>query len=256
MISIRLSDLEGPIADRMVVALADENVRGPSLKRIGREMRSWLRRSIKLAKRNADGTYNKSRPGGLPRYRNRVARGFLRDGSPRIVKFSKSNHPFVGSKFMVYRYDGASQSVVVGPRALGSNATMPRNLEFGGTRTVNPRIYTKASHRQVGEFAEIRIGGKESKTTRNERFTNRGDVDVTYTRIKTGRQAGRANRLNRLLYHKPGTPPPRPGNRRTVSTRARPYIRPAYRHFIDSGKASEIISQFAMASIAGKRRRR
>lgn len=255
MISIRLSDLEGPIADRRLIALADTRTRERGLKRVGFRMRRWIKSSIKVATRRPDGTYKSSRPGRRPKYRTEVVEGFDRDGKPRIKSYSKKDNPFL--RFLIYAYDHSTQSVVVGTRKLGSGPSMPRNLEFGGTRTVSVARLSRARHRVVGKSGEIRIGGSESATTKTADITEIGDqVPVTYAKLRTGRQAKRANRLNRRLYVPSSAGPPPVGGRVTVRTKARPYMRPAYKKFVEDGEAVKIIAEVAMESVGFKRRRR
>jgi len=83
-----------------------------------------------------------------------------------------------------------------------------------------------------------------------------GQVPVTYAKLRTGRQAKRANRLNRRLYVPSGAGLPPPGGRVTVRTKARPYMRPAYKKFVEDGEAVKIIAEVAMESVGFKRRRR
>ena len=254
MISIRLSDLEGPIADRRLVALADTRTRERGLKRVGFRMRRWIRSGIKAAKRKRNGGYNSSSPGRTPKYRTEVVEGFDRDGRPRIKSYSKANNPFL--RFLIYAYDRGTQSVVVGTRKLGSGPSMPRNLEFGGTSTVSVARFSHARHRVVGKSGEIRIGGSEGSTTWTAINTEIGDVSVTYAKLRTGRQAKRANRLNRRLYVPSDAGPPPPSGRVKVRTQARPYLRPAYKKFVEGGEAVKVIAEAAMESVGFSRRRR
>jgi len=256
MISIRLSDLEGPIADRRLIANADRIVRRRGLKIVGQEMRKYLRGNIKLAKRNRDGTYDASRPGGWPRYRSRVPRGFDADGKPILKKFNQGTHPFRGRSGILYAYDGGTETVVVGARRLrGSN--MPRNLEFGGSRTVSTHNYSRTRLREVGKSGEIRLGGKRGRsTTKTARNTNIGTVRVTYAKIRTGAQAERANELNRRLYQRPGESPPTASGRKTVTTRARPFIAPTFRRAVTSGYATSTIAGIAYEKLGGPKFKR
>lgn len=253
MISVRVSKLEGPIADRQLIAQADRTTRRRGLRMLGQDMRSWMRRQIKLAKRNADGTYNASRPGAFPRYRNRIARGFDRDGNPILKRVSKSSSLFAGSAGIIYAYDGGTETVVVGPRKFGGGGRpMPQNLEFGGSRTVSTSTYSRARHRKVGGAGEIVTGRRRGgDSTKIARRTNRGNVRVTYARLRSGAQADRANRINRDLYLNPGESPPTPSGKKTVTTAARPYIRPTYRRWVDSGYARDFLAALAYESITG-----
>ena len=126
-----------------------------------------------------------------------------------------SSHVGTLRNLIYFGFDTTSRSVVVGPTPLGAVGTVPPTLEYGGPGPVrrNPR----RRHRKVGDGGEIRIGGPLSGTTKR---TPEGKW-VTYTRLTTGAQAERANRLNEELYG-----PEYIGGKRIE---ARPYMGPALR---------------------------
>ena len=132
-------------------------------------------------------------------------------------------------KSILYGFDAATESVVIGP----SSSWGPRvhalmeTHEFGGfERKKNAR----RKLRRVGGTGEIRIGkqaaqGRDKqgrflkvasqigKTSKLAKGTMKGDVYVTYGRLRTSAQASRANRLNLELYGPSilhSTYPPRP----------------------------------------------
>jgi hypothetical protein len=100
-------------------------------------------------------------------------------------------------KSILYGYDSATESVVIGPSSTwgpGVHRLMETH-EFGGTeRKKNARRRI----RKVGGSGEVRIGKtRSSKTVKN---TLRGNVHVTYAKIRTQQQAALANRINAELY--------------------------------------------------------
>jgi hypothetical protein len=100
-------------------------------------------------------------------------------------------------KSILYGYDAATESVVIGPSSTwgpGVHRLMETH-EFGGAeRKKNARRRI----RKVGVSGEVRIGKtRSSKTAKN---TLRGNVNVTYAKIRTQRQATLANRINAELY--------------------------------------------------------
>lgn len=100
-------------------------------------------------------------------------------------------------KSILYGYDSATESVVIGPSSTwGPNVhRLMETHEFGGSeRKKNARRRI----RKVGGSGELRIGKtRSSKTVKN---TLRGNVHVTYAKIRTQRQATLANRINTELY--------------------------------------------------------
>ncbi len=117
--------------------------------------------------------------------------------------------PFV-RKFLYYYFDEPTHSAVIGPARLPNSTDAPHGLEFGGlVHRKNPR----RQERRVGGSGEIRIGGRQSRTTKTSRDW-RGQVrQVTYAKLHQASQAARANELNEELYGPSvieGTRAPRP----------------------------------------------
>ncbi len=235
MIDIKMSELTGAIADKAVIRLVDKSVRRNALKMMGQDVRRMMRRSIKASRPGADGRFRSSRPGSRPFYRKQQGK-------------SKEANQFVGGKFLIYRYDEASESVVVGPRALArSSRPMPETLEFGGSRTTNVRAaYPGVRFRKVGGAGEIRLLGEDSLLWH----------PVAHAKLRTARQADRANRINRELYLPAGASPPPPNGQIKTRVAARPYVRPTLREFAQSGKASELLAKAIQRSplLSGGRR--
>jgi hypothetical protein len=121
-------------------------------------------------------------------------------------------------RFIFFVFDPALQSVVIGPESLGGD--VPGILEFGGDERIDDH---RVRERHVGDGGEVQIGPPECATSRIAKGTNLGDVLVTYTRIRTARQAARANMLNRMLYLKQAP----------VHVKPRPYMRPAFDRVLD-----------------------
>ena len=170
MNDIKMSELTGAIADKALIRLVDKSVRRNALKMMGQDVRRMMRRSIKASRPGADGRYRSSRPGSRPFYRKHQGK-------------SKEANQFVGGKYLIYRYDEATESVVVGPRALArSSRPMPETLEFGGNNTTNVYAWSAARFRRVGDGGEIRYGAdvpRPGKATKNT-ATVRGNEVVTY----------------------------------------------------------------------------
>ena len=126
-----------------------------------------------------------------------------------------SSHVGTLRNLIYFGFDTRQRSVVVGPTPLGVTGVVPPTLEYGGPTVVkrNPR----RKQRRVGDGGEIRIGGYRGATTKR---TPDGKW-VTYTKLATGAQADRANRLNEELYG-----PEYIGGKRIE---ARPYMGPALR---------------------------
>jgi hypothetical protein len=246
MIDIKMSELTGAIADKALIRLVDKSVRRNALKMMGQDVRRMMRRSIKASRPGADGRFRSSRPGSRPFYRKHQGK-------------SKEANQFVGGKYLIYRYDEATESVVVGPRALTrSSRPMPETLEFGGNNTTNVYAWSAARFRRVGDGGEIRYGAdvpRPGKTTKNT-ATVRGNEVVTYIKLRTQSQANRANRINRFLHLPPGASPPPPDGKIKTRVAARPYVRPTLREFAQSGKASELLAKAIQRSplLSGGRR--
>lgn len=232
MIYVRMEKLQGTMFERRFADVTDKTVRRKTLRMIGQDVRNKMRRSIKPSKPDANGRYRPSTPGGLP---------FFRAGQGK----SRANSLFVGSKFLIYRYDNATESVVIGPRKLGGGRPMPETLEFGGTRTSSVAAWSGVRHRKVGHGGEMRIGGEVARAGRTTRLvTESGETTrVVYARIRTQAQADRANERNRRVHLPPGVPAPPPNGSVKTTVRARPYIRPTVSAYRASGKASKVLAQ-------------
>jgi hypothetical protein len=232
MIDIRMQQLTGQMFDRAFVTVVDKSIRRSALRMIGQDVRKMMRADIKASRPRPDGTYAASRPGGMPFFRVKPGR-------------SKANNLFVGSKFLIYKYDDATDSVVIGPRKLGGGVSMPQTLEFGGTRTSPIEAWSRVRHRKVGQGGEIRIAGevrRSGTTTKVATATRLGNVRVAYIKLKTQAQADRANFRNRSLYLGAGMPEPPPNGDVKTVVKARPYIRPTVGKYRASGKASRVLA--------------
>lgn len=166
--------------------------------RFGATTRLIARRSIRKASKNGAA----SKPGQPPRSRT----GLLRE-------------------HIYYSYNKSVKSVVTGPALFARSSWAQKTLEYGGTlRKKNPRRRI----REVGDGGEIRLDGRESRTTKTVAGIG-GDQRVTYGHLATQTQADRANRLNEQLY----------GPTEIVATIApRPYMQPAFE------KAKEKLPEF------------
>lgn len=246
MLSIKMTELTGAIADKALIRLVDKSVRRNALKMMGQDIRKIMRRSIKASRPDGSGRFQSSRPRHRPFYRTKNGR-------------SKEANQFVGGKYLIYRYDETTESVVIGPRALASTSRpMPELLEFGGTRTSSVYAWSAARFRRVGDGGEIRYGSdvpRPGRTAKNT-ATIHGNEVVTYIKVRTQRQADRANRINRHLHLPPGVPQPPPDGEVKTRVAARPYVRPAVRQFAQSGKASELLAKAIRRSplMSGRRR--
>jgi hypothetical protein len=144
----------------------------------------------------------------------RYAKGVSKPGNPPHAHESKKHgkdSPL--RELIVFAYDDATNSLVVGPTPFQGPAIAPRVLELGGTAPARKNPFRRI--RKVGDGGEIRIDGPTSRSTKKNRFGAR----VTYVRLRTQAQADRANQLQELLYG-PLTIGP-------VSIAARPYMGPA-----------------------------
>lgn len=101
--------------------------------------------------------------------------------------------------------------MVIGPERRPSPVNVQALHEYGGTQTVKN---LRRRRRKIGSGGEIRVGGRESYTTKPIVDYRDNDVDVTYVRLRTAKQVARSNRINRDLYGPAGsytvTYPPRP----------------------------------------------
>ena len=111
-------------------------------------------------------------------------------------------------------YDPMTRTVVVGPTKT-RDACIPSILEFGGWASIRLR----GRVRKVGDTGEIRLGGFAGGRSKIANTRNGRRELVTYARLRTAAQAGRANRINEHLYGPAGTV------NRTIAPR--PYMRPA-----------------------------
>lgn len=118
-------------------------------------------------------------------------------------------------------WDATTQTVVVGPKAIGRNPHIPALHEFGES-IANP---TRMRARRIGGGGEIRLltGGSARRARARGPGARlvRGDAEgraVVYTKLRTAKQVERARRINAMLY---GNAPPR------IKYPARPTMRPA-----------------------------
>lgn len=113
-------------------------------------------------------------------------------------------------KSILYAYDPVARSAVVGPSSiLGRNILeVGARNELGLTASVRNQ---RRKVRRVGGGGEIKVGGSQGRDARGKytgfkgsarmaKGTLMGDVRVVYVRLRTERQAARANRLNEQLY--------------------------------------------------------
>jgi len=118
---------------------------------------------------------------------------------------------------IMFAYEPDRKTVVVGPEDLpAKKGETPETLEYGGwVKTTN----TRRTKRRVGDAAEIRIGGRQSVSTKAMQDWQGRRRRVTYARLRTEEQARRANQLNEQLYG-PTT--------LAGAVEPRPYMHPAY----------------------------
>lgn len=168
--------------DKKAVIDAIGKKKAKALGAVGREIRYVARGSMKLAPIGVPS------PKGSPPHRHRK------------TKKNKQGGGFWRS--IVYGYDRASGSVVVGPSiAFGKNIrTIAERSEYGGRGTyTNPR----RRMRKIGEGGEIRVerrGRRRWATAKKTTDTLLGPVYVVYARLRTASEAARANQINASLY--------------------------------------------------------
>lgn len=141
---------------------------------------------------------------GMPPHRHKQQRG------------AKHRHDYGLQRSILYGYDRATQSVVIGPSAaFGAGIRrIAKTHEYGGFETKkNPR----RTRRVRGGAGEIRVvkqrTGKARSTIKTAKNTLLGDVLVAYGKLRTDEQVRRANELNEALYGPSvlhSTYPPRP----------------------------------------------
>lgn len=174
--------------DRRAVRRAVGRGKRRALSRGGAIVRKTAQRSMRYTKSQA--LQRRERDEGR-RKRMSATRHAPPGRPPRAVR----PHPLL-RKLLFYGYDSTSETVVVGPLALG-RAVVPGLHEFGGSRRGrNPRRRL----RRVGGGGEVRIGGRRSATSSYATDRRGRTVLVTYARLRTPEEARRANRLNRRLY--------------------------------------------------------
>jgi hypothetical protein len=105
-----------------------------------------------------------------------------------------SSHVGTLRNLIYFGYDTANESVVIGPLPLGAIGIVPPTLEYGGES--HARRNPRRKFRTIGDGGEIRIGGRQSITTKR----NKDGKFVTYAKLNTQAQADRANQLNAELY--------------------------------------------------------
>lgn len=228
MIEMRLAELSTTFSDRALIAAADATTRRRGLRIVGQDLRRDIRRSIKSSRPGPDGRYPRSTPGGPPSYR-------VVKGTP------KGQNKFAGSAGIIYVYDGSTQSVVVGARKLSTRQSppMPVVLEQGGVRESDIRRWTGIRHRKVGGSGEIRIGGSMRGSTVRRVTVDGESVRVVYAKLRTAKQARRAQRLNIQLFASPNMQVPS-NFRSRHRIAARPYVEPQWDRYRGSGKVSQV----------------
>jgi hypothetical protein len=111
--------------------------------------------------------------------------------------YAITGHPWIKSGMMDI-FDPTSKTMVVGPLFMQRRHNVPRILEEGGPTTIrNPR----RTYRKIGSGGEIELGRRTGGTTTKRNTPVQGlSQIVTYIKIRTQKQADRANRLNEALY--------------------------------------------------------
>ena len=152
---------------------------------------------------------------------------YSKPGSPPYAH-AMADTPGGGLKYgafnILYAYDPARRSVVIGPRKKPErNNFVPFQLEYGGTRTnvKNPR----RRDRKVGDTGAISIGdprpGNEGrKGLKKIRAINGVFYDVHFTRLKTAAMVRRSEQIEEKLWG--------PKYYASVRLAPRPYMRPAF----------------------------
>lgn len=258
---LQISRMENRLFSRRFAKVQDTTIRRRVLRIFGQEIRKRMRRNIRATRQRPDGTFKRSVPGRFPFAR-------LRKGE------SKSRNKFVGSAYLIYQYDPASESVVVGPRQWKRNRAgkpMPQVLEQGGTSIVTPLQGRRIKRRKIGDGGEIRIGGNAVGRDERGRFlsgrkglkplrdTNLGDVWVAYAKLRTAGQVRRANRIQLMLFGKQSSRSPMNLVARRISVAARPYARPTLDWFVGSEIPNNVLTRVlnkAIMSSGGLARRK
>jgi hypothetical protein len=168
-----------PGVQRMMLASTRE-----ALNRAGALVRAIARRSMRYATAKAGLVMGQEWHLGPPA------------SAPGTPPHAVQPHPWI-REFLYYAYDPARRSVVVGPMRLNSKINVPAVHEFGGRVQVWNR---RRRVRRIGKAGEIRIGGRPCRSTKPARALTGETVMVTYAKLRTAAQAGRANDLNRQLY--------------------------------------------------------
>ena len=158
--------------------------------RIGKATADALMQAANTLKKIAQRSMRKVPPrsrGGKPRKVSKPGE------PPKAVR----THPYL-RQFLFAMWDMENDRAIIGPVKLGSeNPPVPGLLERGGTvRRKNPR----RKKRVVGGVGEMTTGRTTGNTTRLVHGTNLGSVNVTYAKIRSGAQAGRANLIAESLY--------------------------------------------------------
>lgn len=187
--------------DRSSVVNSMDRVTRRALSLAAMDVRRAAKRSMKAR------PVGQHAPKGMPPYKHKH--------SPRG---KRSGRDYGLERSIMYAYDAATQSAVVGPssiRGAGIHAIAERH-EFGGaSRRKNPR----RTVRRLGRPGEIAVDAGRKTVPRLKMATARvqdtclGPVDVTYAPLTTQAQLRRANRLNAALYGPAilhGTYPTRP----------------------------------------------
>jgi len=165
--------------DRKPVQNAMDKATRQALQAIGKDLRKDARNSMRRRKKPA-----------LP-------------GQPPHVKTRNAANPSGGGlrRAIMYGYDAATQSVVVGPSpVVGANILGFAALhEFGGPQRIRNKRRVRRYRGDGGEISisrRRRPGSKRVKDWRGKRHW------VNYAILRSSAQARRANRLNRQIYGK------------------------------------------------------
>lgn len=172
-------------------------------------------------------------------YTRRVAINSMKDVPPEM-KEQKGYHsapytpPHAHSKNgikrgkfnIVYGYDPARRSVVIGPRKMPNRSDyVPYRLEYGGSarNVINPR----RKERKIGDRGAIRYEDGNQPLSENHRSKRRvkaaGDgryYIAHFIPIRTEAQLQRVNRVEDFLFG--------PGKYSQINIQPHPYMRPAF----------------------------
>lgn len=198
--------------DRKAVRDAVDRARQGALAKGAARVRSVARRSMRYRKWRPDA---KGSPAGQPPFA-RTGRGARKDALIR--------------KGTYFFYDHATKSAVVGPvRLAGGGTGAPATMEFGGTvkgrdartvRRVGGSGEIRADFGMTGRDAKGRYSSSGGRSTKVVRTSTGQRARVTYAKLKTAKQADRANRINNELYRPTAA---------AVPVAARPFMAPAMR---------------------------